>query len=141
MLNYRVMLPVLNYRVPHGSQRDGQTSPHRPRLVVSHSTCPPLFPSPHAYRFCIRYCSNKHTHGGHQVEISSGVSALQASVIAHGSQAVRPGGERRMAQRAHSIAGVGPVRAAEGRERIKGKRKWKMEKYKDRPFWWRMGGV
>jgi hypothetical protein len=28
--------------------RDGQTSPHRPRLVVSRSTCPPLSPSPHA---------------------------------------------------------------------------------------------
>jgi hypothetical protein len=26
--------------------RDGQTSPHKPRLVVSHSTCPPLSPSP-----------------------------------------------------------------------------------------------
>jgi hypothetical protein len=37
----------------------------------------------------------------------------EASVIAHGSQAVRPGGERRMAERAHSIAGVGPVRAAD----------------------------
>ena len=28
--------------------RDGQTSPQRPRLVVSHITCPPLSPSPHA---------------------------------------------------------------------------------------------
>jgi hypothetical protein len=28
--------------------RDGQTSPHRPRFVVSRSTCPPLSPSPHA---------------------------------------------------------------------------------------------
>ena len=26
--------------------RDGQTSPHRPRLVVSHSTCPPLSSPP-----------------------------------------------------------------------------------------------
>jgi hypothetical protein len=31
--------------------RDGQTSPHRPRLVVSRSTCPPLSPSPHANSF------------------------------------------------------------------------------------------
>jgi hypothetical protein len=38
--------PVLKYWVPHGSQRDGQTSPHRPRLVISRSTCPPLSPSP-----------------------------------------------------------------------------------------------
>jgi hypothetical protein len=28
--------------------RDGQTSPLRPRLVVSRNTCPPLSPSPHA---------------------------------------------------------------------------------------------
>ena len=26
--------------------RDGQTSPHKPRLVVPHSTCPSLSPSP-----------------------------------------------------------------------------------------------
>ena len=31
--------------------RDEQTSPHRPRLVVSYSTCPPLSPSPHANSF------------------------------------------------------------------------------------------
>ena len=28
---------------PRSLVRDGQTSPHRPRLVVSRSTCPPLF--------------------------------------------------------------------------------------------------
>ena len=57
--------------------RGGQTSPHSPRLVLSHNTCPPLSPSPHANSFvtvldpavinnnpraqffCIRYCSNK----------------------------------------------------------------------------------
>jgi hypothetical protein len=33
--------------------RDEQTHPHRPRLVVSHSTCPPLSSSPHANRFVI----------------------------------------------------------------------------------------
>ena len=62
--------------------RDEQTHPHRPRLVVSHSTCPPLSSSPHAHSFligpavikhtqyrllppreqlCNRSCSNKHT--------------------------------------------------------------------------------
>jgi hypothetical protein len=35
------------------TSRDGQTSPHRSRLVVSHSTCPPLSPSPHANSFVI----------------------------------------------------------------------------------------
>jgi hypothetical protein len=39
---------------------DGQTSPHRPRLVVSRSTCPPLFPPPPPReQLCNRYCSNK----------------------------------------------------------------------------------
>ena len=41
---------------------NGQTSPLRPRLVVSHSTCPPLSPSPHAEQLCNRYCRNKHIH-------------------------------------------------------------------------------
>ena len=31
---------------PQEKLRDGQTSPYRPRLVVSRSTCPPLSPSP-----------------------------------------------------------------------------------------------
>ena len=35
------------------SPRDGQTSPHRHRLVVSRSTCPPVSPSPHANSFVI----------------------------------------------------------------------------------------
>jgi len=33
--------------------RDGQTSPHKQRLVVSHSTRPPLSSSPHANSFVI----------------------------------------------------------------------------------------
>jgi hypothetical protein len=31
----------------------GQPSPHKPRLVVSHSTCPPLSSSPHANSFVL----------------------------------------------------------------------------------------
>ena len=38
---------------PRSLMRDGQTSPHSPRLVVSRSTCPPLSPSPHANSFII----------------------------------------------------------------------------------------
>jgi hypothetical protein len=33
--------------------RDGQTSPHRPRLIVSRSTCPPLSSPPHANSFVL----------------------------------------------------------------------------------------
>jgi hypothetical protein len=47
---------------PRSLVRDGQTSPHRPRLVVSRSTCPPLSPPPPREQLCNRYCSNKHTH-------------------------------------------------------------------------------
>ena len=38
---------------PHSLVRDGQTSPHRTRLVVSRSTCPPLSPNPHANSFVL----------------------------------------------------------------------------------------
>jgi hypothetical protein len=38
---------------PRSLVRDGQTSPHRLRLVVSRSTCPPLSLSPHANSFKI----------------------------------------------------------------------------------------
>ncbi len=31
----------------------GQPSPHKPRIVVSHSTCPPLSSSPHAHSFVL----------------------------------------------------------------------------------------
>jgi hypothetical protein len=75
--------PVLKYRVPQGSHsappppftqspypprslvRAGQTHPHRPRLVVSHSTCPPLSSSPHAHSFVIGPAVIKHTHNKH----------------------------------------------------------------------------
>ena len=49
---------------PRSLVRDGQTSPHRPRLVVSRSTCPPLSPSTHANSFVIGTAViNTHTHG------------------------------------------------------------------------------
>jgi hypothetical protein len=43
---------------PHSEQNfsivcGGQPSPHEPRLVVSHSTCPPLSSSPHAHSFVL----------------------------------------------------------------------------------------
>ncbi len=44
-----------------GTICDGQTHPHRPRLVVSHSTCPPLSSSPHAHSFVIGPAVIKHT--------------------------------------------------------------------------------
>jgi len=46
---------------PRSLVRDGQTSPHRSRLVVSRSTCPPLSPSPPREQLCNRFCSNTHT--------------------------------------------------------------------------------
>jgi hypothetical protein len=38
---------------PHSLVCGGQTSPHKPRLVVSHSTYPPLSSSPHAHSFVL----------------------------------------------------------------------------------------
>ena len=50
-----LLLPLLLFTQspfpPRSLVRDGQTSPHKPLLVESHSTCPPLFPSPHASSF------------------------------------------------------------------------------------------
>ena len=46
---------------PRSLVRDGQTHPHRPRLVVYHSTCRPLSSSPPREQLCNRSCSNK-TH-------------------------------------------------------------------------------
>ena len=47
---------------PRSLVRDGQTSSHWPRLVVSRSTCPHFPPKPAREQLCNRYCSNKHTH-------------------------------------------------------------------------------
>ena len=51
-------------KVPGSSRvpvRDEQTHPHRPRLVVSHSTCPPLSSPPHTNSFVIGPAVIKHT--------------------------------------------------------------------------------
>ena len=64
-----VLLPLLlshNLPLPPRSPvRDGQTaqtSPHRPRLVVSRSTCPPLSPSLHTNSFIIGTSAVINTH-------------------------------------------------------------------------------
>jgi hypothetical protein len=50
--------PFTQYPVPSRSLvRDGQTSPHMPRLVVPHSTCPSLSPSPPRTQLYNRSCS------------------------------------------------------------------------------------
>jgi hypothetical protein len=46
--------------------RDGQPSPHRPRIVVSRGTCPPISPPP-TQTVCTRSCSNKHTPPREQI--------------------------------------------------------------------------
>jgi hypothetical protein len=51
-----LLLPLLlshNLPPPRSLVPDEQTSPLRPRLVISRSTCPPLSPSPHANSFVI----------------------------------------------------------------------------------------
>ncbi len=45
----------------------GQPSPHKPRLVVSHSTCPPLSSSPHAHSFVLG-TAVMNTHTDHPSE-------------------------------------------------------------------------
>jgi hypothetical protein len=55
---------LLSFSPPsfHTLVRDGQTSPHKPRLVVPHSTCPSLSPSPPAHSFIIGPAVIKNTH-------------------------------------------------------------------------------
>ena len=57
----------------------GQPSPHKPRLVVSHSTCPPLSSSPHAHSFVLgTEVINTHTPGSSRVpEPSPAMGGLQ----------------------------------------------------------------
>ena len=62
--------------------RDGQTSPHKPRLVVPHSTCPSLSPSPPAHSFIIGPAViNTHTLGGLQIPRWLGSDHSQRSPI------------------------------------------------------------
>jgi hypothetical protein len=49
--------------------RDGQTSPHRPQLVVSRSTCPSISPPPPRKQLCTRSCSNKHTPSASEIQL------------------------------------------------------------------------
>ena len=42
-----------SHALPFFSPPSFQPSPHKPRLVVSHSTCPPLSSSPHAHSFIL----------------------------------------------------------------------------------------
>jgi len=44
---------------------DGQTSPHQPRLVISHSTCSPLSSSPHSHSFVIIVFVSERTNKRH----------------------------------------------------------------------------
>ena len=59
---------------PRSLVRDERTHPHRPRLVVSHSTCPPLSSPPPREQLCNRSCSNKHTHS-RSTEMGGGTSS------------------------------------------------------------------
>jgi hypothetical protein len=56
---------------PAFTVRGGQTHPHRPRLVVSFSTCPSSPPRPLGTQHFTRYSRNKHSfiHFGSQLEL------------------------------------------------------------------------
>ena len=63
------------------TQSKRQTSPHRPRLVVSRSTCP-HYPSPPPTRkqLCNRYCSNKLSHCPSSVHTECHTSESRGSI-------------------------------------------------------------
>ena len=58
--------------------RDGQTSPHKPRLVVSHSTCPHFPPSP------TRTAYNRYTAGTAVINKSSAASRVLKYMMGEG---------------------------------------------------------
>jgi hypothetical protein len=64
---------------------DWQTSPLRPRLVVSRSTCPSLSPSPHANSFVIGTAViNTHTHereNGSDSRVTNNLGELLGHVL------------------------------------------------------------
>jgi len=66
------------------SSSTGQPSPHKPRLVVSHSTCPPLSSSPHAYSFVLGTAvinNNNNPHGKfHLAGVTPKSKVIQAGV-------------------------------------------------------------
>ena len=57
--------------LPRNNSSKVQSPKSRPRLVVSHSTCPPLSSSPPREQLCNRSCSDKHTQGENPVTPSS----------------------------------------------------------------------
>jgi hypothetical protein len=63
--------------------RDEQTHPHRPGLVDSHSTCPPLSSPPHANSFVIGPAAIKHTLARAQKLESPGLRDLEKGVGAY----------------------------------------------------------
>jgi hypothetical protein len=95
---------------PRSLVRDGQTHPHRPRLVVSHSTCPPLSSFPHAHSFVIGPAVIKHTPNRHW-HMGSVCSSMSSSCL---QGQVRFGGGVLLFILGSSLGGVGPVRDLRG---------------------------
>jgi hypothetical protein len=87
--------PLKNYVLSVRSVRDGQTHPHRPRLVVSHSTCPPLSSSPHAHSFVIGPAVIKHSTASNTTRVSG---FLTPSSVLFSTQESRVGPVPRMEQ-------------------------------------------
>jgi len=59
----------------------GQTSPHKPRLVASHSTCPPLSPSAHAHSFVIGTVVNIRIYGEHPAYVLARAPCVYLGVL------------------------------------------------------------
>ena len=60
--------------------RDEQTSPHKPRLVVSQRTCPPPSPSPHANSFVLGPAEINNNMATHAAILFFGVATVSKRV-------------------------------------------------------------
>jgi hypothetical protein len=67
----------------------GQPSPHKPRLVVSHSTCPPLSSSPHAHSFVLGTAVINKTSRSYSVKLGTRPRPRQAAAAVAGGDGAR----------------------------------------------------
>ena len=73
----------------------GQTSPHKPQLVVSHSTCPPRSSSPHAHSFVsVTAVINNNNRNTHNLDSASVTGKYSLGIRAPGQRWILDAGLR-----------------------------------------------
>ena len=84
LLSHTSLFPRVHYCLM------GTPSPHKPRLVVSHSTCPPLSSSSHAHSFVLGTAVINTTHNSKVGLVTAKASALRINLNIQGCSLVAP---------------------------------------------------